>query len=65
MTIHVFSRPLMKLYCITRYVLTSLTQASYISHTPTITFGGGVDCFMHLAYVMDDAACLNIVCVVC
>ena len=51
----------MKLYCITRYVLTLLTQASYISHTPTITFG----LFMRLAYVMDDAACLNIVCVVC
>ena len=55
----------MKLYCIARYVLTFLTQASYISHTPTVTFGGGVDCFMRLAYVMEDAACLNIVCVVC
>ena len=55
----------MKLYCITRYVLTLLTQASYISHTLTITFGGGVDCFMRLAYVMDDEAFLNIVCVVC
>ena len=52
----------MKLYCITRYVLTLLTQASYISHTPTITFGLFHAC---LAYVMDDAACLNIVCVVC
>ena len=52
----------MKLYCIARYVLTLLTLVSYISHTPTITFGGGVNCFMRL---MDDAACLNIVCVVC
>ena len=52
----------MKLYCITRYVLTLLTQASYISHTPTILL---LVCFMRLAYVMDDAACLNIVCVVC
>ena len=46
----------MKLYCIARYILTLLTQASYISHTPTITFGGGADCFSRLAYVMDDAA---------
>ena len=52
----------MKLYCITRYVLTLLTQASYIYpiHLQLL-----LDCFMRLAYVMDDAACLNIVCVVC
>ena len=54
----------MKLYCISSFVLTLLTIHVY-PHTPTITFGGRVDCFMCLAYVMGDAACLSIVCVVC